>query len=723
MESESGKPAGPEPNAAGRIPLENPNRQQAVDETIAAGSSSFRGLVGGTGSPSPGSSFGESQAAASDSNQTLGIGQTFGRYQVRKVLGSGSMGSVFLAQDTLLDRQVALKVPKLEHAANSELSQRLYREARAAATLNHPNICPIYDVSEQGGTCFIAMGYITGQPLSIYTASKKRQPEREAAKVVRKIALALQEAHGQGILHRDLKPTNIMIDKRGEPIVMDFGVACWFEDQTQTRLTQQGALVGTPAYMSPEQIEGLTTIGPASDVYSLGVLFYQILTGRCPFEGTVLNVISQVLHQAPPDPTKSRPELSPELVAICHRAMQKNPADRYASMHDFAKALTTFLNGPRGDKLQNEEIAIETIEMPRPKAARPASPAQPAPRARSAPAPVLPPLPRRGGRKQTAKKTQPNWLPAAIAGGAVTALLIVGGVLGAMLVRGRETSDSVARNQSPEPAEATPAATKPEQPVTERPKLSTRQPAIAASGSSAASGAKTSPAANGPVLNSPIPNAVATSTNSPAATRSTSPTAPASPLGSTAPANATASSSGSRPIIPGPAAPSNGVSKPASAPASSVARDDPSDAARPGPRPGVSANDEDGPPPQNSSRRRKGQQPPGDGPPERRPGGVMFDGGPAKGMSIEDYFPKVDTNHDGRLDSTELPLHIIRRADTDKDGELTMHELQQAYKRKGRKLFSPPTAAEMRRLPRGGPPPPRNGSAPEPGGPNGPGSF
>ncbi len=271
MESESAKPANSGPDAAGRAPPDDANRKAVERETIAASSSSFQGLVGG-------SSIGDLNAGSSDPNRTLGLGRTIGRYKILKVLGSGSMGSVFLAHDSQLDRQVALKAPRLEHDSTGELSQRLYREARAAATLNHPNICPIYDVSEHEGTCFIAMGYVSGQPLAAYVTSKKRQPEREAAKVVRKIALALQEAHAHGILHRDLKPTNIMIDKRGEPIVMDFGVACWFDDRTQTRLTQQGALVGTPAYMSPEQIEGRTKIGPASDIYSLGVLLYQILT-------------------------------------------------------------------------------------------------------------------------------------------------------------------------------------------------------------------------------------------------------------------------------------------------------------------------------------------------------------------------------------------------------------------------------------------------------------
>ncbi len=435
MESESAKPANSGPDAAGRAPPDDANRKAVERETIAASSSSFQGLVGG-------SSIGDLKASSSDPNQTLGLGRTIGRYKILKVLGSGSMGSVFLAHDSQLDRQVALKVPRLEHDSTGELSQRLYREARAAATLNHPNICPIYDVSEHEGTCFIAMGYVSGQPLAAYVASKKRQPEREAAKVVRKIALALEEAHAHGILHRDLKPTNIMIDKRGEPIVMDFGVACWFDDRTQTRLTQQGALVGTPAYMSPEQIEGRTKIGPASDIYSLGVLLYQILTGRCPFEGTVLNVISQVLHQDPPDAREFRPDLSPELIAICKRAMRKNPADRFPSMRDFAKALTAFLNdSPRSEKSpkQAAEVdarAVETIEFEPPKVSRPKH---------ATPTPMLPARPRRGNRPRQQKQKRSPWPPAAVAVGVVTAVLVIGVVIGTLIVR-RPGHAAVARN-------------------------------------------------------------------------------------------------------------------------------------------------------------------------------------------------------------------------------------------------------------------------------------
>jgi serine/threonine-protein kinase len=254
----------------------------------------------------------------------------------------GGMGSVFLARDTQLEREVALKVPRLANDETGTLVQRFLREAKAAATLSHPNICPIYDVGEQSGIQFIAMGYIEGRPLTAYIESNKRQPERQVAMVVRKIALALEEAHRRGIVHRDLKPANIMIDRRGEPIVMDFGLACRVDDRS-TRLTQDGILVGTPAYMSPEQIDQRTTVGPASDIYSLGVLLYELLTGACPFEGNVVSVIGQVLHAEPKPLTELRPEISPELADICRQAMEKDASKRFASMRDMAAALTDFL--------------------------------------------------------------------------------------------------------------------------------------------------------------------------------------------------------------------------------------------------------------------------------------------------------------------------------------------------------------------------------------------
>lgn len=268
----------------------------------------------------------------------------FGRYRIRKLLGRGGMGSVYLADDPQLNRQVALKVPRVAGKNPETLVTRLIREARAVASLQHANICPVFEVGELNGIHFLAMAYIEGRPLSHYLQSSKPQSERAVAITIYKIALALEEAHRKGILHRDLKPANIMIDRRGEPMVMDFGLSYRLEDG-ETRLTQDGTVIGTPSYMAPEQIDQRSPIGPATDIYALGVVLFELLTRRCPFEGNMVSVIGQVLHAPPPKLITLRPGLSPSLIAICERAMAKDPSQRYASMQEFAEVLAAFAKG------------------------------------------------------------------------------------------------------------------------------------------------------------------------------------------------------------------------------------------------------------------------------------------------------------------------------------------------------------------------------------------
>ncbi|MGI9472279.1 MAG: protein kinase domain-containing protein [Rubripirellula sp.] len=286
-----------------------------------------------------------------------------GRYRIESLLGRGGMGSVYLAHDSQLDRRVALKVPKFEANANSKLVDRFYREARSAANLSHPNLCPVFDVGEFEGTHYIAMALIKGQPLSSYVNADKPLPERSVAGIVRKVALAMQEAHSSGIIHRDLKPANIMIDHRKEPIVMDFGLACPEDIGDDSRLTQDGALLGSPAYMSPEQLRGhQDAIGPCSDVYSLGVVLYELLSGRLPFGGTgsTVAMIGQILTEPAPALETLRPDLDPRLIKICSKAMAKSVDDRYRSMEDLATDLGRFLQG-RGDSKVTEQ-ATKTLQ-------------------------------------------------------------------------------------------------------------------------------------------------------------------------------------------------------------------------------------------------------------------------------------------------------------------------------------------------------------------------
>ncbi|MCC6418876.1 MAG: protein kinase [Gemmataceae bacterium] len=264
------------------------------------------------------------------------------RYHILKELGRGAMGTVYLAQDTHLQRQVAMKVPHFRPGDGPEMLARFYREARSAATLDHPNICPVYDVGENGGIPYLTMAFVEGQPLTEVMARERPMAPYRAAEIVFKLARALEEAHRRSIIHRDLKPSNVMMNRRGEPVVMDFGLARRVDQDTG--LTQQGSILGTPAYMPPEQVQGdLDAIGPASDVYSLGVILYELLTGQVPFQGSMGQVMAQIVSEIPPPPRHLRPDLDPRLEKICVKAMSPAIRDRYASMGEFAKELATYL--------------------------------------------------------------------------------------------------------------------------------------------------------------------------------------------------------------------------------------------------------------------------------------------------------------------------------------------------------------------------------------------
>lgn len=273
-----------------------------------------------------------------------GIPEKFGRYRVKKLLGQGAMGAVYLAEDTKLHRPTALKIPKFDQQQDAGLLERFYREARAVATLFHPNICPVLDVGEIEGQIFLSMAFIKGRPLSDFARSDKQQSQRSVAKLVMKLAKALKEAHDIGVVHRDLKPANIMVSKKGgEPVVMDFGLARQL-DSNEARVTQSGYIVGTPAYMSPEQVEGASDgVGPLSDQYSLGVVLYELLTGQMPFSGSVLSIIGQIAHKEPKPLAELRSDLDPRLAAVCNRMMAKDPAERFEDMAAVASALNSFL--------------------------------------------------------------------------------------------------------------------------------------------------------------------------------------------------------------------------------------------------------------------------------------------------------------------------------------------------------------------------------------------
>lgn len=269
-----------------------------------------------------------------------------GRYHMIRLLGKGGMGTVYLAKDTQLERPVALKIPHFRQEQKSEL-ERFYREARTAGRLQHPNICPVFDVGEEDGVHYLSMAYIEGEPLSAFVPKFQQRSPKDAAALVHTLAIALGEAHQQGVIHRDVKPANVMINRRGEPVLMDFGLAREVQTASPSQ-THDGTIMGTPAYMSPEQARGeVAAIGPGSDIYSLGVVLYELLVGQIPFEGPTMDVLVKQVRDEPIPPSRVRVEVDGCIESICLKAMAKEPSSRYLSMNDFAQALTDYMNDVR----------------------------------------------------------------------------------------------------------------------------------------------------------------------------------------------------------------------------------------------------------------------------------------------------------------------------------------------------------------------------------------
>ena len=272
----------------------------------------------------------------------------FGRYRILQLLGKGGMGAVYLAIDSQLNRKVALKIPFFDAKEEPKRAERFIREARAAASLNHPNICTVYDVGEVNGRPFITMAYIVGQPLEDLFDEDRLLPVDAAVEIIRKMALALQKAHDLSIVHRDLKPANVMITPEGEPVIMDFGLVKVIGeiDGGEARLTQEGAILGTPRYMAPEQVNGdQNAIGPATDIYALGVMLFELLTGQAPYSGALLTILSQIASSPLPNVRDFQSGVDEELNRVCRKAMEKLPASRFESMAQFADALLPFIPG------------------------------------------------------------------------------------------------------------------------------------------------------------------------------------------------------------------------------------------------------------------------------------------------------------------------------------------------------------------------------------------
>ncbi len=269
----------------------------------------------------------------------------FGRYTLQRLLGKGGMGSVYLAHDGELDRKVAIKFPEFDDRPEVAAAaiERFRREARAMATVHHPNICPIFDVGQHDGRHYLTMAWIDGRTLSDVVGSLS---QTEIVRLAMTTARALHAAHQAGVVHRDLKPSNVMLDKRGEPIVMDFGLASRAA-VSESGLTHSGLVIGSPAYMAPEQVDAAHDwIGPRTDVYALGVILYQLLTGRRPFDGAGLSVLGKIAAGIRPESPSQIAAVSPSLEAICLKAMAHRIADRFESAKDLADSLDRWLTTP-----------------------------------------------------------------------------------------------------------------------------------------------------------------------------------------------------------------------------------------------------------------------------------------------------------------------------------------------------------------------------------------
>ncbi|HWO02849.1 MAG TPA: serine/threonine-protein kinase, partial [Blastocatellia bacterium] len=265
-----------------------------------------------------------------------------GRFDIVRALGSGGMGDIFEARDTDLQRCVAIKVLAAKHVEDETMKQRFLREARMASQLNHPNIATIYEIGEAAGNPYIVMEYVEGETLSDRLGNGPLDL-KDIIEIGHQAAEALAEAHEQGVVHRDIKSANIMITLRGKVKVLDFGLAKPLpavKSSSKTRLTESGVLLGTVSYMSPEQATGRGEVTHLSDIFSFGVVLYEVTAGRLPFEGdTYFQTIGAISKRAHPPVKRYRKDAPNALVAVIDRLLKKAPAERYQSAAEVARDL------------------------------------------------------------------------------------------------------------------------------------------------------------------------------------------------------------------------------------------------------------------------------------------------------------------------------------------------------------------------------------------------
>jgi beta-lactam-binding protein with PASTA domain/tRNA A-37 threonylcarbamoyl transferase component Bud32 len=269
-------------------------------------------------------------------------GMLGGRYRMESPLGQGGMAQVFRGTDTVLGRQVAIKILAPQYAKDPSFVERFRREAQSAARLNHPNVVGVYDTGSDDGTHYIVMEFVEGRTLADFLSSGGSLLPERAVELASSVCVALSEAHKAGIVHRDIKPGNIMVTRGGEVKVMDFGIA---RAATAETVTATATVLGTASYLSPEQAQG-KPVDARSDIYSLGVVLYEMLTGRVPFGGDSAVAVAYKHVQEPPEPpSRSNPDVSPSLEAVVMRALAKNPDNRYQTAEEFCADLDRVRRG------------------------------------------------------------------------------------------------------------------------------------------------------------------------------------------------------------------------------------------------------------------------------------------------------------------------------------------------------------------------------------------